>query len=159
MDQRRAAPAAWRPEIPVVMPDLTAPVLVTQQNAKQSHSSSSERSEHSRRVLIKAPSKPEFPNDHSSFAPSRSGNQLRGTSSIHNHQPQGGHVNDLILYAFRGVGALLYAFPMFLAAWKSGDAEALATSTRMARLADRRLCANGGFACAKELGDAIGVET
>jgi hypothetical protein len=52
MDQRLAAPAAWRPEISVVMPDLTAPVLVTQQHAKQSHSSSSERSEHSRRVPI-----------------------------------------------------------------------------------------------------------
>jgi hypothetical protein len=49
MDQRLAAPAAWCPEIPVVMPDLTAPVLVTQQHAKQSHSSSSERSELSRR--------------------------------------------------------------------------------------------------------------
>jgi len=34
-------------------------------------------------------------------------------------------VNDLILYAFGGVGALLYAFPMFLAARKSGDADAL----------------------------------
>jgi hypothetical protein len=72
-----------------------------------------------------APSKPEFPNDHSSFAPSRSGNQLRGTSSIHNHQPQGGACEHLILYAFGGVGALLYAYPMFLAARKFGDAYAL----------------------------------
>jgi hypothetical protein len=61
-------------------------------------------------------------------------------------------VNDLILYAFGGMGALLYAFPMFLAARKSGDADALATSTRMARLADRRLCANCGVRLCKGIG-------
>lgn len=32
---------------------------------------------------------------------------------------------DLILYVFGGVGALLYAFPMFLAARKAGDGDAL----------------------------------
>jgi hypothetical protein len=34
-------------------------------------------------------------------------------------------VNELILYVFGGVGALLYAFPMFLAARKGGDTDAL----------------------------------
>ena len=34
-------------------------------------------------------------------------------------------MSDLILYVFGGVGALLYAFPMFLAARKAGDADAL----------------------------------
>jgi hypothetical protein len=34
-------------------------------------------------------------------------------------------VNELILYVFGGVGALLYAFPMFLAARKAGDGDAL----------------------------------
>jgi hypothetical protein len=34
-------------------------------------------------------------------------------------------VSDFILYVFGGVGALLYALPMFLAARKAGDADAL----------------------------------
>ncbi|WP_267396201.1 MULTISPECIES: hypothetical protein [unclassified Sphingomonas] len=34
-------------------------------------------------------------------------------------------MNDLILYVFGGVGALLYAFPMFLAARKAKDGDAL----------------------------------
>ena len=34
-------------------------------------------------------------------------------------------MSDLILYVFGGFGALLYAFPMFLAARKASDADAL----------------------------------
>ena len=34
-------------------------------------------------------------------------------------------MSGIILYVFGGVGALLYAFPMFLAARRSGDADAL----------------------------------
>ncbi|MEG3084817.1 hypothetical protein U1707_14280 [Sphingomonas sp. PB2P12] len=34
-------------------------------------------------------------------------------------------MSDIILYVFGGVGALLYAFPMFLAARRASDADAL----------------------------------
>jgi hypothetical protein len=73
MDQRLAAPAAWRPVIPVVMPDLTAPMLVTQQHRRSSILPPANAANTPAVFRSMAPSKPEFPKDHSSFAPRRSG--------------------------------------------------------------------------------------
>jgi hypothetical protein len=68
-------------------------------------------------------------------------------------------VNDLIPYAFRGVGALLYAFPMLLAARKSDMQTPWPPLREWPDLLTDDYARSVGFACAKELGDAIGVET